>query len=77
MTNYFNKMIDKLKQDYALIDKQVFTAVSAESGSPIGNQKFRWNNYDLQTCDSAGTWSNNNPMRTQFFMGVWVPKKGE
>lgn len=73
--NYYNFIIDKIKADYSLADQQSFTAVSAESNSPIGDIVFRWNGYDLQTYDK--TWSNNNPMREKFFSGLWIPKEAK
>ena len=75
MANYYNKMINQIKSDYSIIDQQSFTAISVESGSPIGNQLFRFNSYDLQVYDATKkTWADDNPLKNKFFAGLWLPK---
>ena len=71
--NYYNKMIDEIKTDYSIADKQAFYLISSGTSRQCSDSPFRFNAYDLEYWNGT-TWVVNNTYKTGLFMGVYIPK---
>lgn len=75
--NYYNQMLDAIKTDNGLADKQEFSIVTAESGALVSDKRYRFNGYNLEYYnDVKATWVVSNTYRQGLFTGDWVIKKG-
>ena len=74
--NYYNSMLAALKADNGIADKQEFKIVTAESGAPVSDKRYRFNGYNLEYYnDAKGTWITSNTFKDGLYSGDWIISK--
>ena len=73
--NYYNLMLDVLKADNGIADKQEFHIITAESGALVSDKRYRFNGYNLEYYNDTKGWVVSNTYKSGLFTGDWIIKR--